>query len=123
MFMKTKFFNILLLVGYLDASPQRANTDSTDFFADNFKKLVALNSSTPDLINLSYKEAVIITSRATAKQIVDITAFYINSTVTNAKSVCLSFLSEALFKKAGNQTQKQEIVEIICKNYLSRKIW
>ena len=108
-----------MIAGYLNINSQETDTNSTQRFSEDLKKLVALNSSLPNVVDLRHKEAVNIMTNATARQIVKITAPYINSTILNAKNLCLSLLNDALFKKAKIQLQKQEIVEMLCKNYLS----
>lgn len=108
-----------LSIGFLKANCQEITAISTQTFSDELKKLVTLNSSIPNLIDLSGKEAINITTNASAGQIIEITHPYLTSTITNAKSLCLSLLNEALFKKAEKEIEKQQIVEILCKNYLN----
>jgi len=116
---RLKFLIFFFTVCDINIYSQESKSDSTEFFKENLKKLIAINSATPNLINLSGKEAIILSTGATANQIIEITAPYITSTVTNAKTVCFDLLSEALFKKTKGQIQRQQITEILCKNFLN----
>lgn len=120
--LKTKLLIAFLLTGFLTVNcqeTQETQTTATKVFSDDMKKLVALNSSLSDVVNLAHKEAVNIMTNATARQMIEITGPYLNATILNAKSLCLALLHTALFKKATTQMEKQEIVEILCKNWLS----
>jgi hypothetical protein len=112
---------ILLAAVFFKTSSQENTHIPTKVFFKDFKKLVELNSHIESLVVLSGKEAVNILDNATASQIIEISTPYINSGIINTKSLCWSMLNEALFKKAKSETQKQEIVEIFCKNYLSNE--
>jgi hypothetical protein len=114
-----KLFITFLSIGFLKANCQEITAISTQAFSDELKKLVTLNSSIPNLIDLSSKEAINITTNASARQIMEITHPYLTSTITNAKTLCLDLLNVALFKKAEKEIEKQQIVEILCKNYLN----
>jgi hypothetical protein len=101
-----KLFITFLSIGFLKANCQETTAISTQIFSDEFKKLVTLNSSIPNLIDLSGKEAINITTNASARQIMEITHPYLTSTITNAKSLCLSLLNIALLKKAEKGIEK-----------------
>jgi len=117
--LKSTFLIASLITGFLTANCQESKTIATEVFSDDMKKLVALNSSLPDVVNLAHKEAVNIMTNATARQMIEITGPYLNSAILNAKTLCLDLLNEALFKKAVTQIEKQEIVEVLCKNWLN----
>lgn len=93
----------------------------TEVLATDLKKLIELNSHTPNLINLSGKESINISDNASVMQVIEITDPYMNDETLNAKSVCIHFLSEVLIKKAETQKQREQVVEILCRNYLNEK--
>src|SRR5215203_6299688 len=116
--MREKLVIAFFLTGILSATAQQGDTISTHGFAADLAQLVKLNNSTPNLINLSDSEAINLYANATVEQIIEITKPYLTSFELNAKNVCLSLLGDALFKKAKTQRQKQQLVEVLCMNYL-----
>ena len=116
--MREKLVIAFFLTGILSATAQQGDTISTHGFAADLAKLVKLNNSTPNLINLSGSEAINLYANATVEQIIEITKPYLTSFELNAKNVCLSLLGDALFKKAKTERQKQQLVEVLCMNYL-----
>jgi hypothetical protein len=117
--LQAKLLIAFLITGFLTAKCQQTETETTKVFSDDMKKLVALNSSLPDVVDLRHKEAVNIMTNATARQMIEITEPYLQSTILNAKTICLDLLNTALFKKPVTQMEKQEIVELLCKNWLN----
>ena len=111
--LKTRLLITFLLAGFVTANGQEKKTISTKVFYADMKKLVALNSSLPDVVNLAHTEAVRIMTKATPRQIIEITGPYLNSTILNAKTICLDLLNTALFKKAITQKENRKIVEIL----------
>lgn len=118
---KVIFFVLLIVSGFLTANCQKKNDIKTKEFADDFKKLIQLNSFMENLINLSGKEYINISANATASQIIEITKPYLQASIINARSVCLAVLNIALLEKAESEKRKQEIVEILCRNYLDNE--
>jgi len=110
---------ILLLAAFLKVNSQVNSLIQKNIFSDDFKKLVELNSHLENVVNLSHKEAVNILDKATAPEVIEIVTPYINSGILNTKSLCWSMLADALFKKAKSEIEKQQVVEVLCKNYLS----
>lgn len=96
------------------------NNDSlkTDL-KEEMKKLVELNSFTESLIDLSGKEAVNISENTTVKQMIELTAPYINSKILNSKKLSLFLLFHAFSNKAKKLSERRKIVEIVCRNYLN----
>ena len=110
---------ILLLTAFLKVNSQVNSLIQKNIFSEDFKKLVELNSHLENVVDLSHKEAVNILDNATAPEVIEIVTPYINSGILNTKSLCWSMLADALFKKAKSETEKQQVVEVLCKNYLS----
>jgi len=113
---------ILLLTAFSKMKSQVNSNISKNTFSKDFKKLVELNSHLEHVVDLRHKEAVNILDHATATQVVEIVTPYIQSGILNTKSLCWSMLADALFKKAKSGAEKQKIVEVLCKNYLSNNI-
>jgi hypothetical protein len=117
--MKCKLLTIFLIVYCFAVKGQQIDTNSIQTFASDIKKLISINSSIPDLIDLSGKEAENLFKNATIKQIIQITKPYLNSNILNSKMVCFALYAEVFTKKAKMKSQKQELTEILCKNYLN----
>lgn len=113
-----KAFFLLLLIVPAVCFGQQTDKSLKNDFNEEMKKLVELNSHTENLINLSGKEAINIYENANVNQVIQITAPYINSKTTNSRKLSL-FLLFHIFPKAKTLTERQQIVEIICQNYLS----
>jgi hypothetical protein len=116
--LKIAFLFALLSTAFIKAPCQVITNESTMAFAEDLKKLVALNSLVEGVHNFAGPEAIKL-SNATASQVVEITAPYHQSEILNAKGVCFYYLSHAVLKKEISQEQKQQLVEIICRYYLS----
>jgi len=111
---------LLLLLGHFFIVPAQVKiTIPINVLEKDISKLVELNDHTPGLVDMSGREAVRLMDSATALQIIKITAPYMSSSVTNAKTVCENLLARALLMKTESQLQKETIVEILCKNYLN----
>lgn len=94
--------------------------ESTNPFAEDMKRLIEHNNQ-ENYHNLSGKEAVNIYQNANFSQIIEITAPYLNSKVLNAREISLFMLFDAFHKKAKTPAEKQQIVEIICQNFVNEK--
>jgi hypothetical protein len=116
--LKIVFLSALLGTAIIKTPCQVTTTQSTLAFAEDFKKLILINSSTEGVHDFSGPEAVNL-SNASASQVIEITSPYHRSGILNAKGVCFFYLSHALFKKEISQEQKQQLVEIICRYYLT----
>ena len=120
--MRLNFFIIIFaLLSFLNAPAQLDNDTLIQRFANDMKKLVELNSHTPYGINFSLKEAVDIQTNATTEQIIEITTPYLNSNVLNAKNISFRLLADVLLKKEKDQSRREQIIEIICRNYLDNR--
>lgn len=116
--MKFELFIVCSIAIGLSAAGQQTDlADTTDFKTD-IKTLIALNSTTQGLVDLRGNEAIRLQTLATTEQLMEVTAPYLLSDRTNAKNICITLLSTALFKKSNTLFQKQQIVTIICSNYL-----
>jgi hypothetical protein len=116
--MRGKLVIAFILTGFLSATAQQGDTILTLSFAADLAKLVKLNSSTVHSIDVSGKEAINLEANATVEQIIEITKPYLTSSELNAKYICRHLLGDALFRKVKNERQKQQLVEVLCKNYL-----
>ena len=116
--LKIAFLSALLGIAFIKAPCQLSTTESTQSFAEDLKKLIVINSSTEGVHNFAGPEAVNL-SNATASQVVEITSPYHQSEILNAKGVCFYYLSHAVLKKETSHEQKMQLVEIICRYYLS----
>jgi len=116
--LKIAFLSVLLSTAFVKTPCQVLITESTLAFAEDLKKLIVINSSIEGLYNFAGPEAINL-SNASPSQVIEITSPYHNSEIMNAKGVCFYYLSHALFKNEIAQQQKQQIVEIICRYYLT----
>ncbi len=107
-------FTLLLFIASFSSSAQVRFTAS---FADDLAKLIDINKARNGLIDFSGKEAVSLED-ADANQIVEITSPYLHSTVVNGREICIHLLGETLFKKPVTPSQKNQLLNIICKNFL-----
>ena len=117
--LKVKLVLILITAGFINIHCRAQTNDSTLAFAKSLKKLITLNSLHDGSIDLSGREAINLEANATTAQLIEITAPYLKSKITNAKKLCIFLLTGALFKKAKSLEQRQQIVEIVCKYYLT----
>ena len=116
--MKVRFLAMILVAAFLNAHSQPAGSASTQYFAGELKKLMALNSPFEGHLDFSGPEAISLLN-ASASQTITITAPFHRSVVPNAKEVCFYLLSHVLFKKEISPEEKTQLVELICENYLT----
>lgn len=88
--------------------------------ANNMKNLVELNSSPEGATDLSTIDAVKL-EQASFRQIVQVTAPYLHAG-TQATHICQHFLLHFLHPlKKASEAERQELIEIVCRNFLDDK--
>ena len=85
----------------------------------DMQRLVELNTSIKNGLDLSRNEAINL-NQATVSQLIQVTTPYLNSPIPNSRYLCQNLLMHALFYQVKNESEKQKVVEILCRNFLGK---
>ncbi len=115
------FLGSLSIFGYGQQSDSLTRKQiSIEELGNDMKRLVELNAPIKNGTDFSTVESIHL-NHATVDQIIEVTDPYLNSTIPNSKHLCEFLLMHAVLYQASNELERQELVEVLCKNFLTEE--